>query len=275
MLESNFFKNIKYYAIFQVIYVAMTIILSSIGAFFHFLLDHEISIVESWLHYNHWEILILSKVISLFLINRWFHIRLYQFQTIRELLKKNISWPDPEAPVISVFMLISYIALAKYAFVPQNLAYWYYHFVSFIGISLFFGLDFVLFAHLDEVLNKKGEPVGLWLSLGYLGFFAFAYKMSVPDYYSMLPYVLFCFSTLLYISGKRLQNWSNVVCFILIFAAPMSAFLGRDPVWGNDFSPFKIERKVSMSLLAIIWVVSYCYYKYRNQLFHSVRKFIR
>ena len=59
-------KNVKYYAVFQLIFVVLVVILSSIGAFFHFLLDHEISIVESWLHNNHWEILIVSKIFSLF-----------------------------------------------------------------------------------------------------------------------------------------------------------------------------------------------------------------
>ncbi len=275
MPGNNFSKNIKYYAFYQLIYVSFTIILSSMGAFFHFLLEHEISIVEAWLHNNHWEILLVSKIGSLFLINRWFHIRLYHFQGVRELVKKYFTWPDAEAPVISVFMIISYIALAKISFNPQNMGYWYYHLVSFSGIFLFFGLEFVLIAHLDEVLNPKDEPRSLWLSVMYLVMFAIAYRMSVPDYYELMPFVILCFGTLLLLSGKNFKNWSNVVCFLLIFIAPMASLMGMDPVWGFDFSPFKIERRVSMSLLAVIWLVSFCYYKYRNQFFHSVRKLLR
>jgi hypothetical protein len=268
-------KSIKYYAFYQLIYVAFTVILSSMGAFFHFLLEHEISIVEAWLHNNHWEILIASKIGSLYLINRWFHIRLYHFQGIRELFKKYLSWPDVESAVISVFMLISYVALAKFSFNPQNMGYWYYHVISFIGIFLFFGLEFILIAHLEEVMNPKDELRGQWFFLIYLGIFGLAYKMSVPDYYGLLPFVLMCFATLLLLSGRNLKNWSNVVCFLIIFIAPMASLLGMDPVWGHDFSPFKIERRVSISLLAVIWLVSFCYYKYRNQFFHSVRKLLR
>jgi hypothetical protein len=46
-------KNLKYYIVFQLIFVVLVVILSSIGAFFHFLLDHEISIVEAlFLHFT-------------------------------------------------------------------------------------------------------------------------------------------------------------------------------------------------------------------------------
>lgn len=275
MFESNSFKYIRYYGFYQLMYVAFTVILSSIGAFFHFLLEHEISIVEAWLHNNHWEILLISKIGSLFLINRWFHIRLYQFQSIRELVKRFMTWPDMEAPVVSVFMLISYMSLSRVSFVSQNLGYWYYHLVSFIGIALFFALEFVVIAHLDEVLNKKHEKQGLWLPLAYIGIFAVAYRMSVPDYYELMPYVVLCFATSLFLLGRSLKNWSNVVCFLLLFVAPMASLMGLDPVWGDDFSPFKIDRKVSMAWLGVIWLVSFCYYKYRNQFFHSVRKLIR
>ena len=96
-------KNIKYYFAFQLIFVSLVVVLSSIGVFFHFLLDHEISIVESWLHNNQWEILISSKLVSLFLLNRWFEVRLYELKSFRQLVKELVTWPDPKAIVISVF----------------------------------------------------------------------------------------------------------------------------------------------------------------------------
>ena len=57
MFDPIFRRNVIYYGAYLTIYVATVLILSSIGAFFHFLLDHEISIVEAWLHNNKWEIL--------------------------------------------------------------------------------------------------------------------------------------------------------------------------------------------------------------------------
>lgn len=272
---SVLFRNIRYYATFQLIYVIAVIILSSIGAFFHFLLDHEISIVEAWLHNNKWEILIISKLLSLFLIHRWFSMRLYQLKSLRTLVHELIHWPDPQALVISVFMVISYLALGGVVLSEQNMTYWYFLFISFAGLFAFFSIEFIVMAHLDDVLNQKVKPNRLMLGLGYIICFAAAFHMTVPDYYNLLPFVIFTFSTLLYLSGNAFTSWSNVVCFLLLFVAPMGAVFGMDPVWGDDFSPFKIERRPALSFLVVIWMLSFGYYQFRDQLRSSSRKLLR
>lgn len=275
MLDGNLVKNIKYYGSYQLLYVVIFIVLSSIGAFFHFLLNHEISIVESWLHNNHWEILIIAKLLSLFLLNRWFKVRLYELKSIRELVREFVRWPEPKAIVIAFFMVISYLSLGGTVYTGQNLGYWYYHFVSFLGLFLYFGIEFIVIAYLDDVLNQKEQPSLLWLSLFYTAFFTIAFRLSVPDYYGLLPYVVLCFSTLMYLSGRSFKSWSNVVCFLVVFVAPMGSLFGMDPVWGDDFSPFRVKTKLSLAFLAVIWVVSFCYYKYRDQIILGARKLLR
>lgn len=269
-------RSIRYYASFQLIYVALVVILSSIGAFFHFLLDHEISIVESWLHNNHWEILITSKLISLYLLNRWFSMRLYELKTIRTLLKELIRYPEPKAIVVPIFMLLSYLTLSDIQFISQNVGYWYFHFISFFGLFLYFGIEFVVLAYLEDVLNDgDNKPRSILLGIIFTIFFSAAYRLSVPDYYGLLPFVVLCYSTLIFVSGRSYKNWSNVLCFLLLFVAPMGALFGLDPVWGDDFSPFKVERKLNFAFLAVIWVISFCYYKYRDQFLGSTRKLLR
>lgn len=275
MSQGNLFNNIKYYASYQLLFVVIFILLSSIGAFFHFLLDHEISIVESWLHNNHWEILIIAKLISLFLLNRWFQMRLYQLRTFRELVRELVHWPEPKAIVISVFMLISYLSLSGVIYTGQNLGYWYYHLASFLGLFMFFGIEFIVIAYLDGVLNKKEQPSLLWLSISYTLIFAAAFRLSVPDYYKLLPYVVLSFSSLVYLSGKSFKSWSNVVCFLIVFVAPMGSIFGLDPVWGDDFSLFKVKEKLGHTLLAVIWMISFSYYKYRDQIILGARKLVR
>lgn len=273
--SSQIFKNVRYYASYQLIYVVIGIILSSIGAFFHFLLDHEISIVESWLHNNHWELLIVAKLLSLFIINRWFTVRLYEVKTIRQLVKELVKWPEPKALVISIFMFLGYLTLGKVTYVGQNLGYWYFHMVSFIGLFLFFGIEFIVIAYLDDVLNENWDSSRFILSFFYIALFIMAYKMSIPDYYSLLPYVVLCYTTLIFLSGKSFKSWSNVLCFLLLFVAPMGSFFGMDPIWGDDFSPFKLDNKLSLAFLAVIWMVSFGYYKYRDVVVSSIQKFIR
>lgn len=275
MLDGNLVKNIKYYGSYQLLYVVIFIVLSSIGAFFHFLLNHEISIVESWLHNNHWEILIIAKLLSLYLLNRWFKVRLYELKSIRELVREFVRWPEPKAIVIAFFMVISYLSLGRIVYTGQNLGYWYYHIVSFLGLFLYFGIEFIVIAYLDDVLNQKEQPSLLWLSIFYTAFFTIAFRLSVPDYYGLLPYVVLCFSSLMYLSGRSFKSWSNVVCFLLVFVAPMGSLFGMDPVWGDDFSPFRVKTKLSLAFLAVIWMVSFCYYKYRDQIILGARKLLR
>jgi hypothetical protein len=275
MFEKKLLKNLKYYGAYQLLFVILFIILSSIGAFFHFLLNHEISIVESWLHNNHWEILIIGKLISLFLLNRWFKVRLYEMKSIRQLIRERVSWPEPKAVVISFFMMASYLSLTGTTYTGQNLGYWYYHLTSFLGLFLYFGIEFIVIGYLDDVLNQKEEPSFLWLTIFYTAIFAAAFRLTVPDYYDLLPFVVFCFSTLMYLSGKSLKIWSNVVCFLLVFVAPMGALFGLDPVWGDDFSPFTVKSKLALPFLAVIWMLSFAYYKYRDQIILGARKLIR
>lgn len=275
MLQGNTLKNIRYYTAYQLVYVVIFVVLSSIGAFFHFLLDHEISIVESWLHNNHWEILILAKLLSLFLLNRWFKVRLYKMKSIRELVKDLIRWPEPKAVIISFFMLVSYLSLSGITYTGQNVGYFYSHLTSFLGLFLYFGIEFIVIAYLDDVLNEKEEPALTQLSIVYTFLFTAAYRLSVPDYYQLLPYMVMCFSSLMYLSGKSFKSWSNVVCFLIVFVAPMGSIFGMDPVWGEDFSPFHVHTKLGISFLAAIWMISFCYYKFRDQFIQAIRKLYR
>lgn len=268
-------RNIQYYFSFQLIFVILVVSLSSIGAFFHFLLDHEISIVESWLHNNQWEILITSKLISLFLINRWFTMRLYQLKTFRELVQQLVSWPDPKALVVACFMVVGYITMGDAKFVGQNIGYWYFQLASFFGLFIFFGIEFIVIAYLEDVLNQKVHPPRLYLGICYTLIFSAAFRMSVPDYYDLMPYVIMCYSSLIYLSGKSFKSWSNVVCFLILFVAPMGSLFGLDPVWGDDFSPFRVEKKLNLAFLSVIWMISFLYYRYRDQFISSARKLLR
>jgi hypothetical protein len=275
MADGLLLKNIKYYGSYQLLYVITTVLLTSIGAFFHFLLDHEISIVESWLHNNHWEILVISKLISLFLLNRWFTMRLYQLKTIRELVRELVRWPDQKAVVVAVFMISSYLTLTRIGFTGHNVAYWYYHLVSYLGLFLFFGIEFIVIAYLDDVLNEEAGIDRLLIGFLYTILFTVAFRLSVPDYYGLLPYLVFCYSSLIYLSGKSFKRWSNVLCFLLLFVAPMGALFGLDPVWGDDFSPFRIKDKLNVFFLALVWSISFCYYTFREKFLNSVRKLLR
>ncbi len=165
--------------------------------------------------------------------------------------------------------------MGRTSFVGQNIGYWYFQVASFFGLIIFFGIEFILIAYLEDILNHKVHPSRLYLGFFYTVIFAVAFRMSVPDYYGLMPYVVLCYSSLIYLSGKSFKSWSNVVCFLILFVAPMGSLFGLDPVWGDDFSPFRVDKKLNLAFLAVIWMISFLYYRYRDQFISSARKLLR
>jgi hypothetical protein len=172
-------------------------------------------------------------------------------------------------------MLVGYLSLANPTLVGQNMTYLYYHLTSYLGLFLFFGIEFIVIAYLKDIFDPKHEAPFELLGILYVVLFIISFRLCVPDYYELLPYIIFCFSTLIFLSGKEFKNWSNVVCFLLVFVAPMGSVFGLDPIWGDDFSPFPVKSKLALPFLLIIWMVSFSYYKYRNQIISGARKLLR
>ena len=275
MIDAHVIKKMRYYLGYQLIFIFIFTVVTSVGAFFHFLLNHEISIVESWLHNNHWEILILSKLFSVYLINQWFKVKLYELKRIRDLIRELVGYPEPRAIVLSFFMLSAYLALSGLKLSPQNMGYTYNHMASYLGIFLYFGIEFVVISYLEDVLNVEKKPNTFSTALVYLILFIAAFRLSIPDYYGMLPFMVLGFSTLIFLSGPFFKNWGNVVFYLICFIAPMGAIFGLDPVWGDDFSLFRLKTKLSLSFLVIIWMISFAYYKYRKSFIQGAKKLLR
>ena len=135
-------------------------------------------------------------------------------------------------------MVLAYLSVGKFTYVGQNFGYWYFQTASFLGLFTFFGIEFIVIAYLEDVLNHQVHPPRFELGLCYTLVFALAFRLSVPDYYGLMPYVVLCYTSLIYLSGESFKCWSNVVCFLVLFVAPMGSLFGLDPVWGDDFSLF-------------------------------------
>ena len=128
---------------------------------------------------------------------------------------------------------------------------------------------------MDEIFGKNRSSRDYSFLFCVLVIFIAAYKLSIPDYYYQMPHIFGCFAMTLLLSGEDFKGGSNVVIFLLVFVAPLAAFFGLDPVWGEDFSIFKLSSRINLSFLVVIWMISFTYYKYRDVLISYSRKFIR
>ena len=260
-----FQRHIRWWVFYTAVFAVSHVVLSSIGAFFHFLLDHEISIVEGWLHKNGWELTLFSKVFSFYILQKILQIRLYRPQSIKLFMKEQWRLPKQNLIVSLLFLLISLIILGKPLAQPQNYSFFIYHLITFISISLWFLTDYFALAQLKDLFDVESKPLSRWLNVIYVISFILSFKMIIPDYFNVEVIIYLHYVSILLITGVKFKQWSNVLFYMILFAAPLATLFGIDPVWGTDFSPFKFSHMPHPAFLITIWVISLAYYRYRHR----------
>jgi hypothetical protein len=261
----DFRRNLRWWSFYILIQVICHICLSSIGAFFHFLLDHGISLVEGWLHNNGWELAVISKLFALWVVHRMLRIRLYNPRSLRNFVKGQGRWPDQRAIVVSIVLLGLMILMGAPAHQPQNGGYWSYHFVSYLASATWLISDYFAAAILQDIFPVSNPKAVRWRLLVYLLGFWISFRLVVPDYFGASLMMHLHFLVLLLMTGNHLQHLGNALAYVLLMAAPCAAIFGVDPIWGADFSPFKLVRIPSAPFLLLVWMLSLVYYRYRHR----------
>lgn len=258
-------RNIRWWVFFSLLQVFCHVVLSSVGAFFHFLMNHGINLVEGWLHNNGWELVIAAKLFALWATHRLLSVRLYRPRGIGEFLRDEFRWPSQKVLVISAFLLVALLALGKPVSLPQNHPYWLSHISAYLGVLLWFLSDIVMAAILHELFPITTPGGKRWRLLVYLLCFALSFRLVVPDYFGTAFVVHLHFFMALFLAGSTFRRWGDSVTYMVLVAAPATAFLGLDPIWGADFSPFKLTRPPAAPFLLALWVLSWAYYSYRHR----------
>lgn len=104
---------------FGSILIVINLLFLSLISFFHFLLDHSIQIIESWLNLHKWEILIFAKLVSILLFKLWktSEIKIMkEFFLFEETFKSKYRF---SFLVVGLFVLIYYFFLFSQN--PQSL----------------------------------------------------------------------------------------------------------------------------------------------------------
>ena len=266
-----FKRQIRWWLLYISVFIVTHVVLSSIGAFFHFLLDHEISIVEGWLHKNGWELTIFSKIFSFFILHKFLQIRLYRPQSLKVFIKEQWRLPNQNLIISILFLFISLIYFGRPVAQPQNFSFIFYHLITFLSISLWFMTDYFALAQLKDLFELNDKKLSRWLYLIYFLSFILSFKMVIPDYFSVSLIIFLHFVSILNITGVKFKQWSNVFFYLILLAAPLASVFGIDPVWGTDFSPFKFQHMPHSAFLITIWVISLAYYRYRHR-WHWLQK---
>lgn len=220
------------------------LIVLSIVAFFHFLLEHRMGDIQDWVFFHGWEVVGLGKIIALIIMARFIGILsierrpfVYLFRFQRGFFKKDVLM------ALTIFILGIIIVGDPQHIVGSEFDL-YRTFVSFLGHFIFYGSDALVILALNKFLPLKD---GQWryqvVLFSLISFFVQknVFLFGVGWKAEVIFALIMCFYLI------RFENdvaWIHTILAILILFAPLATFFGLDPLWGNKFSTFRFTGEV-------------------------------
>jgi hypothetical protein len=85
-------KILLYYFGYSILFLIFHLATISLVSFFHFLLDHDMSVIENWLYRNAWEMILLSKALAGFIIIKALQLNNYFVKNLFFILRGDCRW---------------------------------------------------------------------------------------------------------------------------------------------------------------------------------------
>ncbi len=249
--------------LYTLFFVLSYLMVVSTFTFFHFLLNHDMGTVENWLNRNTWEILSLSKIVSLIIVLNIVKINLYKELRISSyfMLGGGLWIPSRKIIVMTIFILTIF-----YAFITQfgggiveSEFQEYLFYSSFIGSFLFYFADFfVLYVLIDTFdVKRANENIVMYISFV---FFLISAKIALPYLNKFYIFLLIHFMTLFQLGRKK--KLIDPLFYALFVIAPLTALYGLDIVWDNAYSVFSYRKSLPIIGVVGIWAIAVGYYHF-------------
>lgn len=251
-MEFNLLKAYLGLLIYQGVFFLVHLILISFVSFFHFLLNHDFQIIEVWLEYNLWPLLVMAKVIVFFIFYQFLKVKYFTVSSFFKDLGLSNSAPGKSA-FISVFFLYTMIVIISRPIFNSNFNF---SFLAFIFSTLFFGLDLIVGLYLRRLYltsNKKSlvyylvTVIGSWTIL----------NLMTPNQDDInllfIPLFITCFA-IYEIKFKLIDS-----LFILISFFIPCLFLFGFGVDYDSSSIFTLSRSPKSYEAVVIWAVLFAY----------------
>jgi hypothetical protein len=255
-------KIILYYLGFCTLFLIIHLAFISLVSFFHFLLDHDMAVIENWLYRNAWEMIVASKSLAALITIKALKLNNYFINSLLHILRM-----DDWKPTRKVLVLILFISVLFYALIMQfsgelinNTKDTDFAYISYIGSGLFYLIDFlvinVLVRNFKVQQKRKFFALTTVLTLCFL-FFTKATLPYIDKYYIFL---VLHFVTLLLLLFKERKNMINPLLYTLFIIGPFSSIYGLDIVWDNAHSIFSYKESLPVVGISGIWLIGLGYY---------------
>ncbi len=259
MFSLNCRKNIYYYLIFSLIYLLVHIGLYSTVSFFHFLLDHDMATIDSWISKNNWEMIFFSKLSAFFICLKFISLNYSDRIHFWTEFKLRFHIPSLRGVLFCSFLVGIIVYLAKIYYIPAkiNLELEDSAISAYLGSIGFFGLDTVLLLLISTVypIDRKEKNKLYLISLI---IFSLTTKLSIAYLGAYLILAILHFSTLFLLSMNGRLSDATLYGFIVI--GPLNSSLGL-----NLFSGWEETRSYGLQffiVLVFVWLTGLLYYRF-------------
>jgi len=240
-----------YYFTFTLIHLVTV----SVVSFFHFLMDHSLSIVEDWVFRYSWELIIFSKVVSFLIIHHVMRINQVMFS-----LRKSIKMENYQGTfhvfvgIIFLYFILIWlgkpiVSMAIFQNMDQQL-------IAFVGTFLFYALDILIYVALTKT-NESKFDFFLLLFQAFVAFGVFYIVVPMVSSESLWVFIHMFSGLLIYQASKSLVA---TACYLFFLTAPIAAFLGLDPIWKNNYSMISLVKNLSWGSSISIWSIFIIYF---------------
>lgn len=255
-------KILFYYLGYCFLFLITHLTFISLVSFFHFLLDHDMAVIENWLYRNAWEMIVFSKIISAFIIIKALKLNNYFVKSLFQIIKT-----DRWNPTREVLVLIFFISILFYALILQfsgelinNTKETDFAYVSFIGSALFYFIDFLVINILYRNINITQKRKYFTLGAGLILLFLLFTKATLPYISKYFIFLVLHFGTLLLLLFKERKNMINPLLYVLFVIGPFSSLYGLDIVWDNAHSIYSYKDSLPVVGICGIWLIALGYY---------------
>lgn len=244
---------------------AFYIVELSVVSFFHFLLDHRLAVIESWVFDKAWEMIIVAKVLPLLFLLKFIYLKSVSRHPFRDQFISGVKTPQYEIWVAIVASLILTVLFTRPMPNPE-MTQWdgFKSFVSCFSLFLFFMSDLFFIDALDRMypLGTKLKTLRNFI-YSVVSFYIlqliFLHAQNMSPFFGM---TLFFVLTLHHYK----KNWIETGVYLFFFLVPALSLLGLDFIWGESFSIFVAQGQDITVLFLAVYLSCIFYVSYSNKI---------
>lgn len=254
-----FVKYISHYLAYQLIVWLVHMVLISFISFFHFLLDHRLSVIEEWAFANAWQISIMTKAIAAFAVLKFILVK-SDLRIFRAHLEESVKiWRVPYYIYVCVTFLFLFLLWSGNPTITPNRDFSLIDtFIAYFGTFCFFGTDLLVLFFLLHFYHLRRGELFITALISTVIFFG-SNKIVLVFNREISAYVGTSFLLLFYLMTLDKNRFVYPLLFLLAIYCPFAGLFGLDPLWGNSRAFLYMTSGISLSsqIISLIIIINY------------------